>query len=104
MSASTHLPIACSLTPEAIRARRANLLPGLLERADGSEALPNGLRLRFTPSNEVLQAIASTIDAERQCCRFLRFEVVIEPDAGPVWLTLSGPPGTAEFLDALVRA
>jgi hypothetical protein len=104
MSATTQLPIACSLTPEAIQARRANLLPGLLERADAAEPLPNGLRLRFTPSHGALQAIASTIDAERHCCRFLRFDVEIEPDAGPVWLTLSGPPGTAEFLDALVRA
>ena len=101
---SNTLPIACSLTPEAVRARKADLLPGLVQRAEASEPLLNGLRLRFPASGDALQAIASTIDAERQCCRFLRFDVTIEPNAGPVWLTLTGPAGTAEFLDALVRA
>ena len=103
MQPPNHLPIACSLTPEAVRARKADLLPGLFQRADSTEALPNGVRLRFTASAETLQAIASTIEAERQCCRFLRFDLTIEPDAGPIWLTLTGPAGTAEFLDALVR-
>jgi len=97
------LPIACSLSPEAIRARRANLLPGLVRHADATERLPDGMRLRFTASTAALEAIASTIDAERQCCRFLRFALTIEPDAGPVWLTMTGPAGTAEFLDALLR-
>ena len=96
------LPVACSLSAATIRTRRAQLLPGLVATAATREALPNGLRLQFAPSGEILQAIASTIDAERQCCRFLRFELTIEPDGGPVWLVLSGPPGTAAFLDALV--
>jgi hypothetical protein len=97
------LPIACSLTPEAVRARRGDLLPGLFDRAEAVERLENGMRLRFTASGELLQAIAATVDAERQCCRFLRFDVGIEPDGGPIWLTLTGPAGTAEFLDALVQ-
>ena len=103
MDHTSRLPIACALSPEAIRARRANLLPGLVERADATESIPNGIRVRFAPSSDILQAIVTTIDAERQCCRFLQFEVTLEPDAGPIWVTLTGPAGTAEFLDALVR-
>jgi hypothetical protein len=95
------LRVACSLGPEAIRARRADLLPGLFGRAVATEHLPNGVRLRFEASSEVLHAITSTIDAERQCCRFLRFELTLDPDAGPISLTLTGPAGTAEFLSAL---
>jgi hypothetical protein len=49
----------------------------------------------------VLSAIAETIDAERLCCRFLRFELVVAPNGGPVELRLNGPPGTAEFLAEL---
>jgi hypothetical protein len=101
MSQPDSLPVVCSLSPEAIQARKADLLPGLFRRAVASEALPNGVRLQFDASSEALQAIASTIDAERQCCRFLRFELTIEPDAGPIWLTLTGPSGTAEFLSAM---
>ena len=97
------LPVACSLTPDAIRARKAQLLPGLVARATGRESIPHGLRLQFAASSENLQAITSTIDAERQCCPFLRFDLAVEPDRGSLWLTMSGPDGTAEFLDALLQ-
>ena len=100
---SPSLPIACSLTPDAVRARRGALLPGLFDRADAVDRFENGMRLRFAASGELLHAIAATVDAERQCCRFLKFELGVEPDGGPISLTLTGPAGTAEFLDALVR-
>jgi hypothetical protein len=101
-TASTDLPVACSLTPDTIAARKADLLPGLVRRASAREESACGVRLRFPA--EALATIASTIEVERQCCRFLRFEVIVEPDGGPVWLSLSGPPGTREFLAALIDA
>jgi hypothetical protein len=58
--------------------------------------------LTFPP--DALAAIASTIEAERRCCRFLRFDVTVAPDGGPVWLMLTGPPGTREFLAALIAS
>ena len=97
------IPVACALSPEALRARSAQLLPGLMTMAIGRERIPDGLRLQFPASSEVLHAIASTIDAERQCCRFLRFDLTVAPDGGPVWLTLSGPANTAELLEALLQ-
>jgi hypothetical protein len=98
------LPIACTLTPEALAARRAGLLPGLAGRADGREETPDGMRLRFAASSDTLHAIATAIDAERLCCRFLTFELTVEQDGGPVWLTLTGPQGTREFLAGLLDA
>jgi hypothetical protein len=98
----TDLPIACTLTPEAIRTRRAGLLPGLLSRIESCETLPGGYRLRFAATADLLTAIAQTIDAERQCCRFLRFLVTVEPDGGPISLDITGPPGTSEFLDGVL--
>ena len=94
-------PIVCSLTPEALKAGRAGLLPGLRERAARVVATSHGYQLFFDASSDVLSAITRTIDAERQCCRWLRFELVISPDGGPIELTLSGPAGTQEFLAAL---
>ncbi len=38
------------------------------------------------------------IQLERQCCPFLRFQLTVEPGGGPIWLELTGPPGTREFL------
>lgn len=96
------LPIVCTLSPAALAARRAGLLADLLRRAVGREERPTGLILHFPAAEDTLFSIARAIDAERQCCRFLRFQVTVEPDGGPISLELSGPPGTREFLDALV--
>lgn len=98
------LPIACTLTPDALRARRAGLLSDLLRSTDGREDLPHGLRLRFAPTGETLLTIARAVEAERHCCRFLRFGITIEPGGGPVFLELTGPPGTREFIGALLEA
>jgi hypothetical protein len=97
------LSIFCTLTPEALRARRDGLLTGLLRIADGREELPTGLRLRFAPMAETLSTIARAVEDERHCCRFLRFTMTVEPDGGPVFLELSGPPGTREFVAALLE-
>ena len=95
-------PIACSLTPDALRAARAGLLPGLAARAIAREATSDGYRLTFAASSDTWMAIARTVDAERQCCRWLTFEITVVPDEGPIVLTLSGPEGAREFIEALI--
>jgi hypothetical protein len=99
----TDLPIVCTLTPDALRARRAGLLSDLLQRAEGREDISEGLRLRFAPTGETLATIARAVEAERQCCRFLRFGITVEPDGGPIVLELTGPSGTREFIGALLE-
>ena len=98
-----HMPIACSLSPDALAARRAGLLPGLAARATAIDELPDGLRLRFAPADGILGEIAQVVDAERQCCRFLQFDLRVEQAAGPITLLLTGPPGTREFLSELIE-
>ena len=43
------------------------------------------------------------VSAERHCCEFLRFQITVEPPGRPVVLDLTGPPGTREFLTALLE-
>ncbi|HEY5619885.1 MAG TPA: hypothetical protein VIK60_18230 [Vicinamibacterales bacterium] len=95
------MPIVCTLTPETLATRKAELLPGLFRQAETIEPTRDGYSLRFAASSEMLHAIAVAIDGERRCCRFLRFDLTVEPDGGPVVLTLSGPPGAREFVAAL---
>jgi hypothetical protein len=97
------LPIACELSPAELEARRQGLLPGLLAQASEQMELADGFRWRFAPSTEVLMTAVKTIDAERQCCRFLKFALTVEPDAGDVWLEVTGPEGTREFLSSLLN-
>ena len=50
----TDLPIACTLAPAELAARREGLLPGLAARALSREVLGDGVCWRFAPSGEVL--------------------------------------------------
>jgi hypothetical protein len=98
------LPIACTLTAEQLRKGRDGLLPGLVAEVEEVRALADGAAMRFAPTPEILSKIAAVVSAERQCCRFLRFRLTAEPDLGPVWLEITGPPGTAEFLTSLAKS
>ena len=98
------LPIACTLSPAALQARRDSLLSTLLQRAIERRELANGLRLCFAANSDTLGQIARAIDAERQCCRFLQFTLTVEADGGPMTLELTGPEGTREFLAAIFEA
>ena len=98
------LPVACTLTPEALTARRQGLLAEVLQRAEAHEELDNGHRLSFAASDETLALLARAVAAERHCCQFLRFRITVEPGAGPVTLELTGPEGTREFLAAIFES
>jgi hypothetical protein len=96
------VPIVCTLSADALEARRQGLLADLLRRAEGHELTAEGLRLVFSADAGTLAAIARVVDAERRCCRFLRFVITVAPAGGPIALELSGPPGSREFIAALL--
>ena len=103
-AANLNLPIACSLTLDEFVAMRAGLLPGLLTRANVHESIPGGFRWRFEPTLDMAKEIGAVIDAEHRCCPFLRFLLIVEPGDGPVWLEVTGPDGTRNFLKTLLEA
>ena len=96
------IPIACALPPDEFGARRDDLLPGLLRRSTASVETAAGFSYRFESAPDLLTAIALVLQRERDCCRFFRFVVTLEPDLGPIWLDVSGPPGTKAFLADLL--
>ena len=98
------LPVACTLSPEALPTRRQGLIAELTRRAETHEELPSGHRLSFAATDETLSIIVKAVASERHCCPFLRFQITLEPGGGPVALELTGPPGTREFLSALLES
>ena len=96
------LPVACTLSAAELDARRGTVLPGLVAQATQQAALESGYRFTFTPTAGLLDTIARVVDAERICCRFLRFQLVVEQDGGPITLDVTGPEGTREFLADLL--
>jgi hypothetical protein len=101
---STRLPIACNLNDAAFQQRRADLLNtfrgGLLE----TKELEDGYAYRFPSDANWISQMAQLITFERECCPFLCFNLRLEPANGPLWLELTGPPGTREFLQSLFSA
>lgn len=98
------LPVACTLGPAALAARPEGLFAELLRRADVHDAIANGHRLVFRAPSETLALVMKTVEMESQCCKFLRFQITVEPGAGPMAVELTGPPGTREFLSALFES
>jgi hypothetical protein len=101
---STRLPIACNLNDAEFQRRRADLLTtfqgALLEKRE----LEDGYAYRFPADPNWISQIARLITLERECCPFLRFNLRVEPANGPLWLELTGPAGTKEFLVSLFSA
>jgi hypothetical protein len=95
-------PIACTVPPDDLKRKGTELLPGLFQRASTREMLQAGYRLTFDADTETLHLIARVIDAERQCCRFLEFQLVVPPSGGPMTLDVTGPNGTREFLEGTI--
>src|SRR5579872_5590695 len=92
------LPIACTLSEEALRIRRGSLAR-LGAQSTSITKIENELRLELPA--DTLMTIVSIVDAERQCCRFLRFILTIESNLGPISLEVTGPDGTQGFLESL---
>lgn len=92
------LPIVCSLEAADLARRVAQLRGGVLKEATSFERLPNGYRWRFPHRPDRLTRIGTVMDAERQCCRFLNVSIVAEADLGQVTVEITGPAGTADFI------
>ena len=96
------IPVACTLSPEALHDRRDGALHALREKAREVRETASGYSLRFPASDGLLDELMTVIQMERKCCAFLRFSLLVSPGEGPVWLELSGPEGTKELLRGLL--
>ena len=92
------LPIACSLTDAALQERRRDVLQKVRNAVIETRELEDGYSYQLPASEEWLAELAHLVNLERQCCPFLRLRITVEPDNGPFWLELTGPPGTKDSL------
>jgi len=97
---SDELSIACRLADEDLRRREATLLQQLKSAVIARAELPDGYSFELINEKKSLNLAAEVIAAERECCPFLKFCLSTEPNLGPLRLTITGPPGTKEFLSA----
>jgi hypothetical protein len=98
---STPTPVAC--VPGAIPEAQRKAHFALAERLFGELAidrlpLTDGYRLRLPVA--ALGAVAQFLTNERRCCPFMYFVVAIAPGMDTITLTMTGPTGTREIIDA----
>jgi hypothetical protein len=95
-------PLACDLTAIPAPAREQHLLTTtqVFNRLEAVQELTDGYALRLPNEDEMLMSLARFIENERRCCPFFSFVLEVEPNAGPLWLRLTGGPGVKELLRA----
>jgi len=101
---ASELPIACSLTDSDLQERRAGLLKRVASEVLEKKDIKDGYAYRFPSDVSWLATLTEVIALERACCPFLRFNLRLEPSEGPIWLELTGPPGTKDFLNSVFGA
>ncbi len=92
---------ACSLTDEAIRARRTLARKTLIPHIIDTQTIEGGLSLRFPESAEVRSNVELFVSLERECCGFLTFSIT-PPDDG-LTLTIAGPPAAAAVVESFIE-
>ena len=94
-------PLACNafaLSPEVRKRHFEELGPALLKLTKSIRELPDGYEFEFPPDNKTYQLLAEWVLQERLCCPFFDIGLRFDREGGPLWLRLTGRPGTKEFI------
>jgi len=97
-------PIACSLSGAELRVRLATLLAQFKSCVIATIEIPDGYAFHLAGDKRSIAAVAELIAAERECCPFLTFELIAEPNMGPVIVHVTGFPGAKELLRTMFCA
>lgn len=102
---SSESPLACVLgaLTTGERARQMELW-GFVKGSvlDVSET-ETGFAFQFAPSMERLMELAELVTIESRCCPFVRFDIGLSEEGGPLTLRLSGREGVKELLASLLE-
>ena len=99
---NSDLPLTCNMgvfTP-AQRESHIQATTELIRAVQGVQEVENGYEFTLPSEAEFISKIAEFISNERLCCPFLKFTLNIMPNSESIFLSLTGPMGTQEFLRA----
>ena len=94
-------PFACNalaLSPEVRKRHFEELGPALLKLKRSTRELPDGYEFELPADNRTYQLLTEWAFQERLCCPFLDIGLRFDRESGPLWLRLTGRPGTKEFI------
>ena len=96
-------PFACdrmALTPEVRKRHFDELGPMLLKMKMGVRELADGYEFQFPGDPKSIALVSEWAWQEHLCCPFFDIQLRMEREGGPVWLRLTGRPGTKEFIQS----
>jgi hypothetical protein len=94
-------PFACSAfvsSPEVRKRHFEELGPALLKLKKSIRELPDGYEFELPTDNKTYQLLTEWTFQERLCCPFFEIDLRFDKENGPLWLRLTGRPGTKEFI------
>jgi len=94
-------PFACDVSglTSAERTRHFDQLgPQLRKLKTGARELSDGYEFRFPSDAKTFAMLSEWSEQERRCCPFFDISLRFEPEHGPLWLRLTGRPGTKQFI------
>ncbi len=94
-------PFACNalaLSPEARKRHFEELQPALLKLKKSTRELADGYEFEFPADSKTYQLLTEWAFQERLCCPFFDIDLRFDREGGPLWLSLTGRPGTKEFI------
>ena len=89
---------AFALSPEVRKRHFEEVGPALLKLKKSMRELPDGYEFELPADNKTYQLLTEWAFQERLCCPFFDIELRFERENGPLWLRLTGRPGTKEFI------
>jgi hypothetical protein len=89
---------AFALSPEVRKRHFEEVGPALLKLKKSMRELPDGYELELPTDNKTYQLLTEWVFQERLCCPFFDIALRFERENGPLWLRLTGRPGTKEFI------
>ena len=94
-------PFACdalALSSEVRKRHFEELGPALLQLKKSTRELPDGYEFELPADNRTYQLLTEWAFQERLCCPFLDIGLRFDREGGPLWLRLTGRPGTKQFI------
>ena len=93
------LPIVCTLSPSELQERKVTILASLRAALVSRTRIAGGFRYEFANHSTSFQDVSRMADLERQCCRFLSFDVI--EGEKTVWLDVTGKPEALAVIEDL---
>jgi hypothetical protein len=90
--------VACRLIGPDLAERKALIAAKLLDQIEGVDELLDGFELHWRIGDPWADRVLEFVRLERLCCPFIRFEVIAEPNDGPVTLRLLGSDEIKRFI------